>query len=301
MVAFASSLWAMDGLLRAKLTFAIPSATIVFLEHLVGFIILLPFVYRVFFKLNKIDNRVWVELFILSLFSSVLGTILFTAALNMAFSVNDFATPILLQKLQPVFVVLLSTIFLRVNISFKFALSGLVALIGSYLISFGFGLPEMNAKLLIVIMSFGAALCWGGGTILSKKLLTKFSNIEATGLRFLLAVPISFVFSLILRENFDYTSINTDQILSFLFIGLSTGAVSIIIYYKGLQRISPAVSTFAELFYPIIGMLIAISVLNPYGDPQQLSVDNVIGIAVLFVGIILTSITGRDLDKSPHI
>jgi drug/metabolite transporter, DME family len=294
MVAIAASLWALDGLLRAKLTFAIPTATIVFFEHLVGFVLLLPFVYKVFPKIFKFDKQTWFELLFLSLVSSVLGTILFTGALNLAFSVYDFATPILLQKLQPIFVVLLSTMFLRFKITWQFALSGLVALIGSYLVSFGFELPTMNTQLIVVLMSIGAALCWGGGTILSKRILTKFTHVEATGLRFLFAIPISLVFMLLLGEQYNFTSMNLEQFLSFVFIGLSTGAISIIIYYKGLQKISPAVSTFAELFYPIIGLLIAISVFNPYGEPQQLSVGSIVGIVILFIGIILTSVSGRE-------
>ena len=169
----AASLWALDALFRTQLTYTIPTASIIFFEHLLGFIILSPVFFNNLRWIKALTKDTWKSLLILTLVSSVLGTILFTEALAQSFAYNDFITPILLQKLQPVFVVIMSAFLLKERLTLRFLLLAVAALIGSYLVSFG-TMPisfSFKGKELIYLLAVGAALCWGPGTILSKKIL----------------------------------------------------------------------------------------------------------------------------------
>ena len=107
--------------------------------------------------------------------------------------------PVLLQKLQPLFVIVFSRLILKEKIGLKLLSLVPLALIGSYMISFGTDGVELQlkGKELIYILSVGAAFCWGFGTILSKYLLRKLSFSEATSLRFFLAIPISLIVMII--------------------------------------------------------------------------------------------------------
>jgi drug/metabolite transporter (DMT)-like permease len=233
----------------------------------------------------------WAVAAALTVVSSVAGTLLFTEALARSFASYDFATPILLQKLQPVFVILLAAVFLRERLNFRYLVLVPVALIGSYLISFGAEpVPlTLTGKTLVYILAVGAALAWGGGTILSKTLLRKLDFAEATALRFLLAVPISLVTALVLAPTYRLTTLGGGELVRFVVIAFTTGAGAVLLYYRGLARTEAKVATIAELTFPVVSIGIAVTSLNPYGAPQVLSLANTFGIVVLLCAVLAIS------------
>lgn len=288
MIMAAASLWAIDAIFRTVLTFSIPVSVIVLIEHIIGFIFLSPFLLKDLGALRKLELKSWAVLLLMCLLSSVLGTLLFTQALNDSFAIKDFATPILLQKLQPIFVIILSSIFLKEKVTLKFVFWAIIALIGSYLISFGFNPISLtfSQRELVYLLAIGAAFAWGGGTILSKYLLGKLNFMTASALRFLFAIPFALLSILIFEQTIDISSVGVDQLWRFVVIGgVTGGAFAIYLYYKGLQSTKAKVSTFAELAFPVISILIAVTPLNPYGEAQNLVLGNVVGIILLLVAI----------------
>ena len=285
----AATLWAVDALFRTQLTYTIPSTYIVMIEHFIGFLILSPFLIRYRKDIMNLKKHDWMILLVMTIVSSVLGTVLFTEALGRSFAEFDFVTPILLQKLQPLFVVALSALILKEHISMKFIILALLALFGSYLISFGFSPVSLQfaGKELVFIFAIGAAASWGTGTILSKHALKHIPFPALAGLRMLLAVPIAYIFSLFLGQVFNPMTIGGGEWWRFFVIaGITGGALAIYLYYKGLQKTPAKVSTFAELMFPVASIFIAITPLNPYGEAQILSFANILGI-VLLVGSVL--------------
>ncbi len=289
----AAALWALDGLIRSHLTENIPSIAIVFYEHLVGFILLLPFFIKAWKSYKTLNAVEWIQFIILVLVSSVLGTALFTEAFARSAEFYDFVTPNLLQKLQPVFVVFFSWLMLREKISMRFiSLAGL-ALVGSYLVTFGSETIDFSftGKEMVFVLAIGAALAWGFGTILSKRVLQKLSFSGATAMRFGLAIPISFIFMLVQGKSYTPTDISGAQWLLFLAIAIATGAGAILIYYRGLKITQAKVSTFAELMYPIMSLIIATTAWNPFGEPQKLMAAQIAGIVILIGAIIAIGLT----------
>jgi drug/metabolite transporter (DMT)-like permease len=296
----AAGLWAADGLFRATLTQTIPASSIVFFEHVIGFLILIPFFVKGIPSFKKLTKKDWGVALLLTLVSSVLGTILFTESLAKAFEVFDFATPILLQKLQPVFVIGLSWLILKEKLSIKFLGLTIIALIGSYLISFGGEAINLQfeGKELVYILAIGAAFAWGAGTIMSKYILKKLSFTEATSLRFLLAIPVSLIFVFALKETYSPLDLDFSQIWRFVVIAFTTGAGAIVIYYRGLRNTEAKVATIAELTFPVVSIAIAITNLNPYGDAQKLLLTNVFGIVILLISIIIIGFDHAESQKS---
>ena len=296
----AASLWAVDALLRGTLIKTIPPGMIVFLEHLIGFLILSPLFLKYIPKFKKLVARDWAILIGLTVVSSALGTFLFTQALAKSFALYDFATPVLLLKLQPIFVIILAAAFLKEKITFRFLSLVPIALIGSYMISFGTAGIDLTLtnREVVYLLSIGATLCWGGGTILSKAILKKLTFSEATVMRYALAVPITLIFAFVVQQTYPIAQLHSGQLLRILIIALTTGAGAIFIYYKGLQTTEAKVSTIAELAYPIISILIAITALNPYGAPQHLSLANIFGIVLLLIAMLIISFDHYAYTKS---
>jgi len=58
--------------------------------------------------------------------------------------------------------------------------------------------------------------------------------------------------------------------------------------------------TIAELTFPIVSIIIAVTALNPYGEPQQLSLANKFGIILLLISILIISFDYHIKDK-PNI
>lgn len=300
LIMLAAGLWAVDALLRGTLIKTLPPGMIVFLEHAIGFLILSPLFFRYLPTFKKLTGKDWAILVGLTVVSSALGTFLFTQALAKSFALYDFATPVLLLKLQPIFVILLAALFLKEKLTLRFLSLVPIALIGSYMISFGtagINLTLTNREL-VYLLSIGATLCWGGGTILSKAILKKLTFSEATVMRYALAVPITLIFAFAVHQTYPISHLQTGQILRILVIALTTGAGAIFIYYKGLQTTEAKVSTIAELMYPIISILIAITALNPYGAAQHLSLANIFGIILLLIAILIISFDQHVTTKS---
>lgn len=291
LIMFAASLWALDALIRTRLTTTIASASIVTIEHVFGFILLLPIFIKSISAYKKLKAHDWLVALALAFVSGVGGTVLFTQALGYSFATGDFVTPVLLQKTQPLFVTILAALFLKERLTFRFLTLVPVALIGSYMVSFGVSPVQLQltGKELIVLLSLGASLAWGSGTILSKTLLHKLSYPQATSLRFLLTIPIAYGASVVLNQTFNPLLLTLDHVWRFILIAFATGAGAILIYYRGLRETEAKVSTFAELSFPIVSILIAVTSLNPYGSAQTLSLANIFGIIILLVAIILIS------------
>lgn len=302
----AAALWAIDALIRTDLTNSIPPYSIVFFEHVLGLLLLSPILVMSFKKFKTLKPVDWLNIFGIGIIASVLGTLLFTEALSRSFSAFDFATPVLLQKLQPLFVISLSFVFLREKISLKFISLVPLTLIGSYMISFGTESVDLSfeGKELVFALAIGAALSWSIGTVLGRKMLQKVSFTELTALRFLIAVPFSYIVPFILSKFIDYEfqpynpmDLSAQQILRFVFIIFTSGVVAMLIYYRGLKSTEAKVATLAELIFVAVSLLIAVTELNPYGSPQELQLANVFGIVILVITVLVISLEQTEAKK----
>ncbi|MCZ7532759.1 MAG: hypothetical protein M5U23_05040 [Acidimicrobiia bacterium] len=85
-----------------------PATLLVFLEHVILVLLTLPFLLRVGPVLRRLNAGDGVSVILVEAGASVLGTVFFT----MVFSHGDPKALLLLQKLQPAFVVLVAALVL---------------------------------------------------------------------------------------------------------------------------------------------------------------------------------------------
>ena len=162
LISLAAALWALDALIRSQIGNVIPASAIIFIEHVIGFILLLPFARKAFRELRKMNQKDWIVMILIAGFASVLGTFFFTHALALSFGQYDFTTPIFLQKMQPIFAITLAVALLRERLERWFIPLTVLALLGSYLVTFGWGWVggEATGKGVIYLYSLLAALAW---------------------------------------------------------------------------------------------------------------------------------------------
>ena len=256
LIVIAALLWGLDGVLRRSL-YSLPPITIVFLEHVVGFIVLLPFVWRSF-RTEKLTKKQWVSIIFVSLLSGLLGTLWFTTAL-LATAFISFSVVFLLQKLQPLFAITTARIFLKERVGRGYAVWALLALLAAYFVTFPGGMVNFKTgagTVVAALFAVGAAFAWGTSTTFSKIALRDQSSKYITALRFLLTMVMAFVGVLIVGKLPSFSLVNHTQVLTLVGIALSSGMVSLLIYYKGLKTTPVSVSTILELFYPLVAVVI---------------------------------------------
>ncbi len=256
LIVIAATLWALDGIIRRSL-FVLPPIIIVFFEHLIGALILLPLVIKNFRK-EKLNRKEFILVAIVSLFSSLLGTLWFTTAL-LKVNFISFSVVYLLQKLQPIFAISAASILLKERISKDFLGWALLALISAYFVTFKNGAVNLSTggeTLIAAMFAIGAAFAWGTSTAISKMALLKNSPSFITGLRFILTTIMALVGVILLGQTKVIPTVNTSQLLSFILIAVSTGMVALYIYYKGLKKTQAKISTLLELIYPLLAVVI---------------------------------------------
>ncbi len=269
LIIIAAILWAFDGIIRRSL-YSLPPITIVFFEHLIGSIIILPCIYKHFSKEKLSRNEIGLIAFV-ALFSSVLGTLCFTTAL-LKVNFIPFSVVFLLQKLQPIFAIGSAAIFLKEKISIHYAKWAGLALVAAFFVTFPNGVVNVSTgsgTIVAALYALGAAFAWGAGTTFSKMALNKRPDTFVTGLRFLFATAFSLIGVFILGQTATLSQIAIPQWISFVFIAISTGMVALLIYYKGLKQTEVKVSTILELTFPFLAIVIDIFVYKTVLAPTQ--------------------------------
>ena len=256
LIIVASLLWAFDGVIRRYL-YSLPPITIIFFEHLIGFLIILPFVIKSL-KFEKPTKRELWLLLLIALLSGLLGTLWFTTAL-LKVNFISFSVVFLLQKLQPIFAIATSSIFLKEKFDKRYIMWAIVAILSAYFVTFKNGHVDFktgSGTIISALYALGAAFAWGSSTTFSKMVLTKLSHKVSTFYRFLFTSILA-LFAIII---FGYTSSLSSPTFSqfglFALIAVSTGLVALLIYYKGLSKTPVHVSTILELTFPAVAILI---------------------------------------------
>jgi drug/metabolite transporter (DMT)-like permease len=261
-VMFAAVLWAIDGQFLTSQLYHLDVFVTVFLFHAIPFAFMVVPLYIERKELAKLERRDWLAFLLVGALGGALGTIAFVKAIFILIAA-DSLTPLsiiyLLQKLQPVFAILLAMIILRERPRRSYFALAISALAGSYLITFGFGLPDISRDsptLLASLYALIAAFSWGAGTTLSKRAIQKVNFRVGTYLRFGVTTLIMIVALLTLGAWDAFAAITPQNWLVFLIIAFTTGGLAIFIYYWGLKRITASASTMCELMLPFTVIII---------------------------------------------
>src|SRR3989344_1685301 len=179
----AAVLWALDGVIRRSL-YSLPPIIIVFYEHLIGVLILTPFIWEKIIKI-RLTQKELILLLVIALLSGVLGTLWFTTAL-LKVNFIPFSVVFLLQKLQPIFAITTAIIFLKEPIKKRYLTWALLAIAAAYFVTFKDGVVNLetgSGTVVAALFALGAAFAWGSSTTFSKMALTKYDSNVITGLR----------------------------------------------------------------------------------------------------------------------
>ncbi|QWF80926.1 DMT family transporter [Amycolatopsis sp. CA-230715] len=273
LVAVAAALWGTDGLLRLPLAEALPSGTVVFWEHLLVVLVMSPFLPAAVRALRKATAREWLAVVVIGGGSSALATALFTAA----FKTGDPVTPLVLQKLQPVFAVVAAFFVLGERIRAGYALFAVPALAGAWLLAFADPLHIKVAAARTALLAIGAAVLWAAGTVLGRLVSTKLEPRDVTVLRFASGLPVAAIIVAVQGASFAVAWHNA---LGLVLLAFVPGLLALILYYVGLRSTPASRATLAELAFPVTAAVIGVSFLD-----AELTATQWLGLAVVVASV----------------
>lgn len=272
LVGFAAFLWATDALVRYPAIDRIDPTFIVLVEHILAVVLLLPWMMKKhrgnFFSLNL---KEWIAAMFSGIGGSAIGTVFFTAS----FLYINPSVAVLLQKLQPILVVIIAYLFLSERPARKFYFWGFIAVGAGVVLSFpdfdfSFLHGGMNVRSKGFQYAFGAALLWAASTVSGKILLKRTAPTVATFWRFFFGLLALGVMSAFGNTIPTLSSLATPSIYTtLLYLSLIPGLCAMLAYYSGLSRTQASVTTFIELLYPIGAVILNTTFLHTPLEPVQ--------------------------------
>jgi len=208
-------------------------------------------------NLSSFLKQDYILFFLVALFGGAIGTISIVKALFLV-DFHQLSVVVLLQKLQPIFAIILAAILLKEKIKRHFIGWATLAIISSYFLTFGFALPSISMDdntIKAALFALLAAFSFGSSTVFSKKILINHNFVTATFFRYGFTSILLLIMVLITGKAYQLELTTDVNWIYFIIIGLTTGSGAIFIYYYGLRRVKAIVATISELLFPISAVL----------------------------------------------
>lgn len=256
-ISISAIMWGFDGVVLTPRLFNLDVLYVVFILHLFPFLLMNIFLFTQYKQLKNFVKQDYITFFLIAFFGGALGTYSIVKAL---FFVNfqQLSVVVLLQKLQPIFAILLARVLLKEQIHKNFAVWAGVAIVASYFLTFGLNLPDYSTDdntIYAALFALLAAFSFGSSTVFSKKILLNHNFITATFYRYGFTALMMLVVVLATGQITNYTETSAENWIYFIIIGLTTGSGAIFIYYYGLRRVKAIIATISELLFPISAIL----------------------------------------------
>lgn len=292
-ISIAAAFWGIDGVVLTPRLYNLEVAFVVFMLHALAFTIMNTFLFKEYRELKRFTSSDFYTFFLIALFGGAIGTMAMVHALFLV-NFEKLTIVILLQKLQPIFAIALAVIFLGERMRRYYFIWAGLAIIAGYFLTFGTSIPNFKTgdnTLEAALFSLLAAFSFGSSTVLSKKILGKYSFHTATFFRYGFTTLIMLVFVLASGIYVQYSDISNENWLVFTVIAITTGSGAIFLYYYGLRKVRAVIATICELFFPVTAI-----VLDYFINDQRLSWVQWVSAFIMLFAIINLNLTNSKLQ-----
>ena len=258
-IIIAAILWSFDWILIRPRFYEFSPINIVFLEHLFWAILLSPFLIIWWKKLKKITKKDILSILWICIFWSLIWTLTITQAFFSAYAwENTIATIVILQKLQPIFALLLARIILKEHLSKTFYIWAVISIISAYFLAFwNLKTNIFNINLLTIPAFYAiiAAFAFGSSTVFWKSLTTSLWFKLTASLRFFITTIFAFITLIAFWSFWEYINFEPIHYQLLILIALTTWAWALFLYYYWLKKVKASQSIILELAWPISAVI----------------------------------------------
>lgn len=256
-IGISATFWGFDGIVLTPQLYNLPVPFVVFILHLVPFLLMNIFLFKRYDRLKTLNKTELFSLIMVATFGGSIGTMAIVKALFLV-NFQSLSIVVLLQKLQPVFAISLAALFLKEKLRRNFLLWAILALIAGYFLTFGTSLPhfqEDKNTIYASLLAILAAFSFGSSTVFSKKVLGKLDFISATFFRYGFTATLMFFVVLSMGLLGEFAQVTPRNWLIVGIIAATTGSGAIFLYYYGLKNVKAIIATIMELFFPMSAIL----------------------------------------------
>lgn len=282
LVAVAAAMWGTDPIIRKTMSFSTSATTVVFGEHVILVAATLPLLLPALRALARTDWRTILAVVVIGAGASALATILFTDAL---IGHNDFVTPVVIQKVQPLVVVAGAAAILGERPRRRFVWFLLPALAGFWLVNQPHPLAPSAKGLVVILEATAAAALWALGTVLGRYAGRELRFQHILALRFFFGLVASTIAVPIVGTKWHAGAHDS---LLIAYLAIVTGLLALSLYYYGLRRTPALLSSLAELTYPAIAVVAGI-----YAYDSKLTWSQWLGVATIIAVVTLLPVQRR--------
>lgn len=257
----ANVIWGMASPIFKFALTNIPPFTLAFIRFFFAGLIFLPIALS---RWQKLSVRQWLEIILVGFFGITINISFFFLGLEKTESIN---VPIIASS-GPVFVYLLSIIFLREKPKLRvlsgmlIALAGVLFIILSPLILDGkrFMLGAIEGNLFILIATFGSVL----QTIFGRDILKKVSAIQVSAITFLFGSLTFLPFVPKEFANWDISFLNFAGWLGIIFGVFFSSALGYFLFYLGVSKLKAQDVGIFTYIDPLAAIVVAAPLLHEY-------------------------------------
>ena len=225
----------------------------------------------------RIGKRDWLLLFMIGLIGNAIsivtqevGTMLSTAQMGA-----------IITSTTPAFMVLFARIILKEKITFKKAISIILATIGVCMIVGNANIDsshQLGGVSLLV-----AALTWSLMSVLIKRVPGHYSQIVVTSYAILVAITLLTPFTISRLSDLDFQAMMHPSIWGgLLYLGVISTACGFLLWNYGLQMLNASSGGLFFFFQPIVGTFLGWLLLG-----EQIGFSFWIGTLLIFMGVLL--------------
>ncbi|MCB2195333.1 MAG: DMT family transporter [Bacteroidetes bacterium] len=293
-IGISAVMWGFDGVVLTPRLFNLDVGYVVFILHLIPFMLMNIFMYKQYRFVKDFTTKDIIVLLSIAFTGGALGTLSIVKALFLV-NFQHLSIVVLLQKLQPIFAILLAAVILKEKLTLRFLFWGLLAIAAGYTLTFEFKLPVVTSDrntILAAVFALLAAFSFGSSTVFSKMVLGKYDFKTVTFFRYGFTALLMLFYVMVTQKFMQFSQTTANNWLFFIIIGLTTGSGAIFLYYLGLKHVSAIISVIVELIFPISAII-----FDYIFNDARLSLIQWLSAAVMVFAIIKISYRRKKLLK----
>ncbi|CCH47958.1 DMT family transporter [Pseudodesulfovibrio piezophilus] len=278
----AVSIWSGNFIIASGMVNTLPPITLAALRWCTATIVLIPFAV----KAIRRDQKALLAYKWSTLTAAITGVTLFNTLVYISARTTDTANMALFASTTPIFVVILSRIFLGEAISYLRAFGLAIAVAGMLIIATHGNIDTLLHMTFRVgdIWMLLAGLLWAIYSILVKRKPSDISQYSFLGALFFIGaiplIPAAFV-----EQCYSPNWAMTPSILgATVYIGIGASLVAFFLWNQAVTHIGPGTSSLFQYFMPIFSSIGAFFLLD-----QPITHSHVVGFVLIFTGVILAT------------
>ncbi|MEJ9231264.1 DMT family transporter [Peribacillus butanolivorans] len=274
-LSLAASIWGGMYVVVKVVVDSVPPLELVWFRYVIAIVALL--IIGVVTKQSwRIEKRDWLLIFMIGLIGNTISIV--TQEIGTMLSTAQMGA--IITSTTPAFMVLFARIILKEKITFKKALSIILATIGVCIIVGNAHINSTNQLGAVSLLI--AALTWSLMSVLIKRVPGQYSQIVVTTYAILVSIILLTPFTINRLDKLDFQAMMHPTIWGgLLYLGVISTACAFLLWNRGLKMLNASSGGLFFFFQPIVGTFLGWVLLG-----EQIGLPFWMGTILIFIGVI---------------